>query len=131
MTATQSSANVALVGHSNSVPSHVFLCDLFVVGELETCLSRFKPDAIVITRAGLPASASSDEFALSRSIVLAADASGQVLGKTQLVAGRNMIDVATPISGRVDVRLKSDSTMPLPGGVGRLVAGRLVSTLLE
>ena len=63
--------------------------------------------------------------------VVVTDASGQVLGKASLVAGSNMIDVATPISGRVDVRLKSDSTMPLPGGDGRLVAGRLVSTLLE
>ena len=63
--------------------------------------------------------------------VVVTDASGQVLGKASLVAGSNMIDVATPISGRVDVRLKSDSTMPLPGGDGRLVAGRLVATLLE
>ena len=63
--------------------------------------------------------------------VVVTDASGQVLGKTPLIAGRNMIDVATPSSARVDVRLKSDSTLPLPGGDGRLVAGRLVSTLLE
>ena len=63
--------------------------------------------------------------------VVITDAVGLVLGKAPLTAGRNMIDVAMPISGRVDVRLKSDSTMPLPGGDGRLVAGRLVSTLLE
>ena len=65
-----------------------------------------------------------------RSVVVT-DASGQVLSKISLTAGRNMIDVATPTSGRVDVRLKSESVMPLPGGDGRLVAGRLVSTLLE
>lgn len=63
--------------------------------------------------------------------VVITNASGQVLGKTQLVVGSNLIDLAMPISGRLDVRLTSDSTMPLPGGDGRLVAGRLVSTLLE
>lgn len=45
--------------------------------------------------------------------VLVIDVQGQVLGKTQLVVGGNMIYVATPILGCVDVRLKSDSTMPL------------------
>ena len=63
--------------------------------------------------------------------VVMTDASGQVLGNTQLIAGSNMIDVVVPSSGRVDVRLKSDGTMPLPGGDGRRVAGRLVATLLE
>ena len=63
--------------------------------------------------------------------VTVSDSAGQMLGKTQLIAGSNMIDVAVPGSGRVDVRLKSDSTMPLPGGDGRRVAGRLVATLLE
>ena len=63
--------------------------------------------------------------------VVVTDASGQVLGTTQLIAGSNMIDVVVPSSGRVDVRLKSNNTMPLPGSDGRLVAGRLVATLVE
>ena len=63
--------------------------------------------------------------------VVVTDVLGLVVGSTPLIAGSNMIDVATPISGRVDVRLKSDSTMPLPGGDERLVAGRLVATIME
>lgn len=63
--------------------------------------------------------------------VAVTDSLGQLLGTTTLVAGSNVIDVVAPISGRIDVRLLSNGTMPLPGGDGRLVAGRLVATVLE